>query len=118
MSEFETETVSLKQYTVNAFLNYTRRAIALDDGEYAVLSQNSYTVRSLRDGDERRKPERAVADVGGTLGEASSAEAQLRSRRVREPRAVVGEPERELGRDRHDRRQQAEDAVGVFGHAR
>jgi glutamine---fructose-6-phosphate transaminase (isomerizing) len=40
---------------INAFLPYTRRAISLDDGEYAVLSRDSCVVRSLSDKSERKK---------------------------------------------------------------
>lgn len=40
---------------VNAFLSYTRRAVVLEDGEYAVLSREGYCVRGLADGEERKK---------------------------------------------------------------
>jgi glucosamine--fructose-6-phosphate aminotransferase (isomerizing) len=39
----------------NAFLPYTRRAVVLDDGEYAVLSRQHYYVRGLADGSRRDK---------------------------------------------------------------
>ncbi len=32
---------------INAFLEYTRRAVILDDNEYVVMTQNDYEVRSL-----------------------------------------------------------------------
>ncbi len=40
---------------VNAFLPYTRRAIMLEDGEYAVLSHEGFCVRGLADGRARSK---------------------------------------------------------------
>lgn len=40
---------------VNAFLPYTRQAVVLDDGEYAVLSRDGYRVRGIGDGETRRK---------------------------------------------------------------
>ncbi|MFB3060082.1 MAG: glutamine--fructose-6-phosphate transaminase (isomerizing), partial [Candidatus Binatia bacterium] len=36
---------------VNAFLPYTRRAILLEDGEYAVLSRDGYCVRGIASGE-------------------------------------------------------------------
>ena len=35
---------------INAFLEYTRRAVILEDDEYVILTQESYQIRSLRDG--------------------------------------------------------------------
>ena len=37
---------------INAFLEYTRRAVILDDDEYVILTQDSYQIRSLRDGQQ------------------------------------------------------------------
>ncbi|MDG2196718.1 MAG: glutamine--fructose-6-phosphate transaminase (isomerizing) [SAR324 cluster bacterium] len=37
---------------INAFLEYTRRAVILDDDEYVILTQESYQIRSLRDGQQ------------------------------------------------------------------
>jgi glucosamine--fructose-6-phosphate aminotransferase (isomerizing) len=34
---------------VNAFLPYTRRAVILDDGEYAVVTRDSYCIRAIGD---------------------------------------------------------------------
>ena len=31
----------------NAFIDYTKNAIIIDDGEYAVLSRDSYVVKSF-----------------------------------------------------------------------
>jgi glutamine---fructose-6-phosphate transaminase (isomerizing) len=41
---------------VNAFLPYTRRAVVLDDGEYAVISRDGYCVRGMADEELRSKP--------------------------------------------------------------
>ncbi|MGH7844140.1 MAG: glutamine--fructose-6-phosphate transaminase (isomerizing) [Candidatus Binatia bacterium] len=41
---------------VNAFLRYTRQAILLDDGEYAVLSGQEYQIRTIAEGALRHKP--------------------------------------------------------------
>jgi glucosamine--fructose-6-phosphate aminotransferase (isomerizing) len=40
---------------VNAFLPYTRRAVLLEDGEYAVLTQDGYCVRSIVTGEAQSK---------------------------------------------------------------
>jgi len=40
---------------VNAFLPYTRRAILLDDGEYAVLSRDGYCARGITNGEVQMK---------------------------------------------------------------
>ena len=40
---------------VNAFLPYTRRAILLEDGEYAVLSRDGYCVRGISSGEVQIK---------------------------------------------------------------
>ncbi len=40
---------------INAFLEYTRRALILDDDEYVILTQESYQIRSLRDGQQVEK---------------------------------------------------------------
>jgi glucosamine--fructose-6-phosphate aminotransferase (isomerizing) len=40
---------------VNAFLHLTRRAVVLDDGDYAVLSRDGYWVRAIANGEVRSK---------------------------------------------------------------
>lgn len=45
---------------INAFLPYTRKAISLDDGEYAVLSRRNCQVRSIAD---RKKRKTVVLEV-------------------------------------------------------
>lgn len=40
---------------INAFLEYTRRAVILDDDEYVILTQESYQILSLRDGQQAEK---------------------------------------------------------------
>jgi len=40
---------------VNAFLPYTRRAVILDDGEYAVVSRDGYCVRTIAESTPRAK---------------------------------------------------------------
>jgi len=40
---------------VNAFLPYTRRAIVLNDGEYAILSRDGISVRVIANGKPKRK---------------------------------------------------------------
>lgn len=40
---------------VNAFLRYTRRAVEVDDGEYAVLSRDGYSVRAIASREIRKK---------------------------------------------------------------
>jgi glutamine---fructose-6-phosphate transaminase (isomerizing) len=40
---------------VNTFLAYTRKAIVLEDGEYAVLSRERYSVRGIADGKRKDK---------------------------------------------------------------
>ena len=35
---------------INAFLEYTKKAIVLDEGEYVILGPNEYQVRSLKTG--------------------------------------------------------------------
>jgi glutamine---fructose-6-phosphate transaminase (isomerizing) len=40
---------------LNAFLPYTRQAITLDDGEYAVLSRDGYCVRGIANGEVKSK---------------------------------------------------------------
>ncbi len=40
----------------NAFIDHTKNAIIIDDGEYAVISRDSYTVKSLVTGQEIDKP--------------------------------------------------------------
>jgi glutamine---fructose-6-phosphate transaminase (isomerizing) len=40
---------------LNAFLPYTRQAIILDDGEYAVLSRDGYCVREIDNGEVKSK---------------------------------------------------------------
>jgi glucosamine--fructose-6-phosphate aminotransferase (isomerizing) len=41
---------------INAFLPYTKRAVLLEDGEYAVLSREGYCVRCVASGEPRSKP--------------------------------------------------------------
>ena len=40
---------------INAFLEYTRKAIVLDEGEYVILGPNEYQVRSLKTGKKLKK---------------------------------------------------------------
>ena len=40
---------------INAFLEYTRKAIVLDEGEYVILGHNEYQVRSLKTGKKLKK---------------------------------------------------------------
>ena len=40
---------------INAFLEYTRKAIVLDEGEYVILGPNEYQVRSLKTGKKLEK---------------------------------------------------------------
>ncbi len=40
---------------INAFLEYTRKAIVLDEGEYVILGPNDYQVRNLKTGKELNK---------------------------------------------------------------
>ncbi len=40
----------------NAFIDHTKNAIIIEDGEYAVISRDSYTVKDLATGDEIDKP--------------------------------------------------------------
>ena len=40
----------------NAFIDHTKNAIILDDGEYAILSRDSYTVKNILNGAEITKP--------------------------------------------------------------
>ena len=40
---------------INAFLEYTRKAIVLDEGEYVILGPNEYQVRSLKTGKQLKK---------------------------------------------------------------
>jgi glucosamine--fructose-6-phosphate aminotransferase (isomerizing) len=40
---------------LNAFIPYSRQALILEDGEYAVLSRQSYSVRGIADGEVKRK---------------------------------------------------------------
>ncbi|MBI4529441.1 MAG: glutamine--fructose-6-phosphate transaminase (isomerizing) [Deltaproteobacteria bacterium] len=40
---------------VNAFLSYTRQAVLLDDGEYAVVSKNDFRVKEIATGKSREK---------------------------------------------------------------
>jgi glucosamine--fructose-6-phosphate aminotransferase (isomerizing) len=49
---------------VPAFLEYTRKAVFLDDGEYAVLTRESYTVKKLKTGEKVEKP---VQEIDWTL---------------------------------------------------
>ncbi len=49
---------------VPAFLEYTRKAVFLDDGEYAVLTRESYIVKRLETGEIVEKP---VQEIDWTL---------------------------------------------------
>jgi glucosamine--fructose-6-phosphate aminotransferase (isomerizing) len=40
----------------NAFIDYTKNTVILDDGEYGVISKDSYSVKSLRSGEVVDKP--------------------------------------------------------------
>ena len=40
----------------NAFIDHTKNAVILDDGEYAILSRDSYVVKSIANEDEVAKP--------------------------------------------------------------
>tara|TARA_B100000945_G_scaffold283373_1_gene252383 strand:+ start:6785 stop:8602 length:1818 start_codon:yes stop_codon:yes gene_type:complete len=40
---------------INAFLEYTRKAIVLDEGEYVILGPNKYDIRSLKTGIKIKK---------------------------------------------------------------
>ena len=40
---------------VEVFLPYTRRAVPLDDGEYAVVSSNDYSIRAISSAEQRYK---------------------------------------------------------------
>ena len=40
---------------INAFLEYTKKAIVLDEGEYVILGPNKYQVRSLKTGKKLKK---------------------------------------------------------------
>ncbi|MBI4526183.1 MAG: glutamine--fructose-6-phosphate transaminase (isomerizing) [Deltaproteobacteria bacterium] len=55
---------------VNAFLHFTRRAVVLEDGEYAVLSRDGYFVRAIADGRTRSKP---IMEINWSLGETEKA---------------------------------------------
>lgn len=55
---------------VNAFLAYTRRAVVLDDGEYAVISREGYCVRGIADRQVRSK---RITEIDWSPGEAKKA---------------------------------------------
>ncbi len=40
----------------NAFIDYTKNTVILDDGEYSILSKDSYSVKNLRSGEVVDKP--------------------------------------------------------------
>ena len=40
----------------NAFIDYTKNAVILDDGEYAIISRDSFTVKNVLNGEEVIKP--------------------------------------------------------------
>ena len=40
----------------NAFIEYTRNTVILDDGEYGIVAKDSYAVKSLRSGEVVEKP--------------------------------------------------------------
>lgn len=40
----------------NAFIDYTKNTVILDDGEYGIVSKDSYAVKSLRTGEPIEKP--------------------------------------------------------------
>ena len=52
---------------VNAFLPYTRQAIVVEDGEYAVLSREGYSVRGITDGELRT---RQILEIDWNMGAA------------------------------------------------
>ncbi|WP_297068957.1 glutamine--fructose-6-phosphate transaminase (isomerizing) [Thermococcus sp.] len=55
---------------VPAFLEYTNRAVFLDDGEYAVLTKDSYSVKKLKTGEPVKK---SVQEIDWTLDMAEKA---------------------------------------------
>ena len=55
---------------VNAFLAYTRRAVVLDDGEYAVISREGYCVRGIADQQVRSK---RITEIDWRPGDAKKA---------------------------------------------
>ena len=55
---------------VNAFLAYTRRAVVLDDGEYAVVSREGYCVRGIADRQVRSK---RITEIDWSPGDAKKA---------------------------------------------
>ncbi|GBD24725.1 Glutamine--fructose-6-phosphate aminotransferase [isomerizing] [bacterium HR30] len=40
----------------NAFIEYTKNAVILDDGEYGIVSKDSYAIKRVRDGEVVEKP--------------------------------------------------------------
>lgn len=40
----------------NAFIDYTKNTVILDDGEYGIVSKDSYSVKSVRSGEPVEKP--------------------------------------------------------------
>lgn len=90
---------------VPAFLEYTNKVIFLDDGEYAILTKDSYTVKNLRTGEEVEKP---VHEIKWTLEMAEKAgfphfmlkEIHEQPKAVRDAihgnRGIVGEVAREI----------------------
>ncbi|USS40770.1 glutamine--fructose-6-phosphate transaminase (isomerizing) [Thermococcus aggregans] len=49
---------------IPAFLPYTNKVVFLDDGEYAMVSKNSFTVKDLKTGAEKKKE---VQEINWTL---------------------------------------------------
>lgn len=55
---------------INAFLHFTRKAVVLDDGEYAVLSRDGYCVRAIASRELRNKQ---VTEIDWSVGSADKA---------------------------------------------
>ena len=49
---------------INAFLPYTRQAVPLDDGEYAVLLPDGYWIKDIVTGDERNRQVTQIRSQG------------------------------------------------------
>jgi glucosamine--fructose-6-phosphate aminotransferase (isomerizing) len=49
---------------VEVFLPYTRRAVPLDDGEYAVISANDYSIRTILSAEQRYKDVVEIDRIG------------------------------------------------------
>jgi glutamine---fructose-6-phosphate transaminase (isomerizing) len=57
---------------INAFLPYARETVPLDDGQYAVLSSEAYSVKDIATGGERNTKLPRLDDEGLPLGRRSS----------------------------------------------